>query len=86
MFGDKPLNDAAVPVPVIVVEPTDSVTVHVPAAGKPLRATLPVATEQVVCVITPITGAVVAAGGILITAAPEATEVHVVTPSVTVKV
>jgi len=29
----------------------------VPAAGKPLRATLPVETEQVACVIVPTTGA-----------------------------
>ena len=43
--------------PVIVVEPMDSVTVHVPAAGKPLRATLPVANAHVGCVMTPIMGA-----------------------------
>jgi hypothetical protein len=43
-------------VPVIVVDPTDSVIVHVPTAGKPLNATLPVATTHVGWVITPITG------------------------------
>ena len=65
-----------VPVPVIVVEPTDSVTVHVPATGKPLSATLPVATVQVGCVIAPTTGAVGGKGIVLITALTEATEIH----------
>ena len=40
------LNVAVVPVPVIV-EPDDSETVHVPVAGKLLKATLPVDVEQV---------------------------------------
>ena len=61
-------------------------TVHVPAAGNPLRATLPVATLQVGCVIAPTTGAVGDAGTALIIVLPDATEVQVVTPSVTVKV
>ena len=65
-----------VPVPVMVVDPTDSVTVHVPAAGKPLRATLPVANTHVGCVITPTTGAVGGAGGALITTLADATDVH----------
>ena len=42
------------PLPVIVVEPMDSVTVQVPAAGKPLKATLPVANAHVGCVTAPI--------------------------------
>ena len=74
------------PVPVIVVDPTDSVTVQVPAAGNPLRSMLPVATPQVGCMMTPTTGAVGVTGAAFITATPEATEVHVVIPSVTVKV
>ena len=57
-----------VPVPVIVVEPTDSVTVQVPVMGEPLRATLPVATVQVGWVIVPTTGADGVAGCALITA------------------
>ena len=44
----------------IVVDPTDSVTVHIPAAGNPLNATLPVDKAQVGCIIAPINGA---AGG-----------------------
>jgi hypothetical protein len=35
-----------VPVPLIVVDPTDSVTVHVPVGGNPFKATLPVEVEQ----------------------------------------
>jgi hypothetical protein len=45
------------PDPVEVAPPGLIVTVHVPA-GKPLSATLPVATEHVGCVIVPIVGAV----------------------------
>ena len=41
-----PLKVAVVPVPVIV-PPEETVTVHVPDAGSPLRSTLPVAVEQV---------------------------------------
>ena len=47
---------AVVPVPVIV-EPEDSPTVHVPDAGKLLKAILPVDVEQVGCVIVPTVGA-----------------------------
>ena len=47
---------AVVPVPVIV-EPEDSETVHVPDAGKLLKAILPVDVEQVGCVTVPIVGA-----------------------------
>ncbi len=85
-MADKPLKVPVVPVPVMVVDPTDSVTVQVPANGKPLRATLPVDVAQSGCVIAPTTGAVGVAGCGLITALPEATEVQVVMPSVTVKV
>ena len=65
-----------VPLPVIVVEPMDSVTVHVPAAGKPLRATLPVATAHVGCVMAPTVGADGVTGCALTTALPEALDVH----------
>ena len=50
------LNVAVVPVPVIV-EPDDSETVHVPVAGKLLKATLPIDVEQVGWVIAPTVGA-----------------------------
>ncbi len=43
----RPLKLPVVPVPVIVVDPTDSVTVQVPEAGNPLKATVPVDTAQV---------------------------------------
>ena len=36
-----------IPVPVVVVPPGDLVNVHEPDTGKPLNATLPVATAQV---------------------------------------
>ena len=51
-----PENVVDEPVPVAVAPPGVAVTVHVPE-GKPLKATLPVATEHVGWVITPITGA-----------------------------
>lgn len=47
-----------VPVPVVVTLPGLLVNVHVPEEGKPLNATLPVATLQVGCVIVPTAGAV----------------------------
>ena len=73
------------PVPVMVVEPTDSVTVQVPDTGSPLRATLPVAVVQVGWVIVPMIGADGVAGCALMVALSDAAEVH---PSelVTVKV
>ena len=47
-----------VPVPVWVAPPGDAVIVQVPAAGKPLNATLPVVTAQVGSVVAPTIGAV----------------------------
>ena len=44
--------------------------------GKPLNTTLPVATEQVGCVIVPIVGAVGVGGCVLITTSADASEVH----------
>ena len=86
MLAARPLNVPVAPVPVMVVDPTDSVTVQVPEAGKPLRATLPVAVAQVGWVMVPMIGADGVAGCALITALADATEVHPVIPSVTVKV
>jgi hypothetical protein len=72
----NPVKLPVVPVPVIVAPPGEAVTVHVPEDGKPLRATLPVATAHVGWVIVPITGAVGVTGCALIIAFEEATEVH----------
>jgi hypothetical protein len=80
----SPLTVVVVPVPVEVTAPGLSVSVQVPVAGKPLNATLPVATVQVGCVIVPITGAFGAPGAALITTLADATEVQV--PSLTVNV
>jgi hypothetical protein len=55
-----------VPDPVVVVPPGLRVNVHEPEDGKLLRATLPVATEQVGWVIVPTTGAVGVTGWVLI--------------------
>ena len=53
----RPIKGAVAPVPVCVAPPGDAVSVHVPVAGKPLNATLPVAVAHVGCVIVPIVGA-----------------------------
>ena len=71
--------------PVEVTAPGFLVRVHVPDEGRPLRATLPVGTGQVGCVLVPTTGAVGAAGTALITTLPVAGETHP-EASVTVKV
>ena len=57
MPAARPVKVAVVPVPFNVVDPTDSRMVHVPVAGRPLNATLPVEVEQVGCVTVPTTGA-----------------------------
>ena len=46
MLAGNPLKMPFAPVPLIVVEPTDSVTVQVPVAGNPLKAILPVEVKQ----------------------------------------
>lgn len=66
-----------VPVPVVTVPPGDRVRVQVPAAGRPLSATLPVASAQVGWVIVPTTGAEGVTGCALIVKSAEATEVQV---------
>ena len=73
-----------VPVPVEVIAPGVRVSVQVPAAGSPLRTTLPVATEQVGWVMVPIAGAVGDPGDGLMTTLAEAAEVQPEMPSVTV--
>ncbi len=67
---------AVVPVPVIFTAPGVLVNVHVPDAGKPLNATLPVATAHVGCVIAPTIGAVGVAGWAFITMLADDAEVH----------
>jgi hypothetical protein len=65
-----------VPEPVVVIPPGVVVMVHVPVAGSPLKAMLPVDTEQVGCVTVPITGAVGAPGTAFIVADVEADDVQ----------
>lgn len=59
--GVNPVTVVVVPEPLDVVAPGLRVRVQLPE-GSPLNATLPVATEQVGCVIIPVTGAVGTAG------------------------
>jgi hypothetical protein len=47
VLAARPVNVPVTPVPVRVAPPGAAVTVHVPAAGKPLSATFPVTTAQV---------------------------------------
>jgi hypothetical protein len=74
-----------VPVPLIVTLPGKSVKVHVPVAGRPLRATLPVERAQVGWVMVPTTGAAGVSGWALIITFDDAGETHV-RAFVTVKV
>ena len=64
------------PLPVVVAPPGLAVTVQVPDAGSPLRATLPVGTPHMGWVIAPTTGAVGVTGAVLMTADPEEREVQ----------
>ena len=58
----------------MVEEPTDSVTVHDPEDGRPLKATL-LLPKQVGCVMVPTTGAVGTAFTVAVTAVLEV-EIH----------
>ena len=80
----SPLKVPVVPVPLIVVKPTDSVTIQVPVAGNPLKATLPVAVEQVGWVTDPKVGTDGAKGCAFTVTVAEDTEVH--KPKLAVKV
>ena len=62
------------PVPVLLTAPGLRVSVQVPLAGKPLKATLPVGVAQVGGVIVPTIGAEGVAGWGLITMLLEAAE------------
>ena len=52
-----PVTVVLAPVPIVVIVPGVLVNVHVPVAGKLLKATLPVAVAQVGCVMVPTVGA-----------------------------
>ena len=81
--GAKLLKVVDVPVPVADPEGVP-IIVHVPEDGRPVNSILPVAVEQVVCVIAPKTGAVGTIGAVFIDAEVEATELQ--EPLLTVKV
>lgn len=74
-----------VPLPVLITDPGERITVHVPVEGNPLRTTLPVDKAQVGWVIVPARGADGVTGWASITTLEEETDVHPVAP-VTVKV
>ena len=69
MSATNPLKVVVNPVPVAVNPPGVVVTVHIPDAGNPDKATLPVAKAQVGCVNAPIIGAVGVSGCAIIVAA-----------------
>jgi hypothetical protein len=72
----NPAKVPVVPVPVDVVPPGLAVNVHVPEAGKPLKSTLPVLTEQLGCVIVPTIGVVAGDGAAFKSALVDAEEVQ----------
>jgi hypothetical protein len=53
----RPETVVLVPVPVVTTPPGERVSVHSPDEGRPLSATLPVATVHVGWVMVPIVGA-----------------------------
>jgi hypothetical protein len=67
------------PSPVLESPPGERVKVHVPDAGNPLNATLPVELIQVGLVIVPINGAAGIGGGGVITAFDDISDVQPIT-------
>ena len=65
-----------VPLPSVVTLPGLRVSVHVPDEGKPLRATLPVDSRQVGCIIVPTTGDEGEGGCELMDTLAEGSDVH----------
>jgi hypothetical protein len=74
-----------VPVPVVLIVPGYSISVHVPVDGKPVKITLPVDNVHVGGVIAPTAGAGGIDGCKFITTFPDAGDIHPV-EFVTVKV
>ncbi len=66
-----PVTVRVVPVPLTATPPGDRVSVHVPEAGSPLTATLPVERAQVGWVMVPIKGAEGVSGCALMTTLAE---------------
>jgi len=85
VLADNPEKVAVGEEPVMVAPPGIAVTVH-DDDGNPLKATLPVAVEQVGCVIVPTIGADGVTGWALIEASVDDVDVHPEEVSVTVKV
>lgn len=83
--ASRPVIVLVVPVPVVIIPPGDLVIVHVPVAGNPLNATLPVERAHVGCVIVPTTGGVGVGGWAVITTLADEAEIQTLA-LVTVKV
>jgi hypothetical protein len=71
-----PVTVVPVPVPAVVTAPGVLSSVHVPDAGSPLSATLPVASMHVGWVIRPTVGADGVTGWVLITTFDDDTELQ----------
>ena len=83
--AESPEMVVLVPLPGVVVPPGVLVNVQVPVAGKPFNITLPVDNAHVGWVMVPTIGADGTEGWAFMTTFPDAIEVQVVVPSVTVK-
>lgn len=72
----KPVRVVEIPLPVVLIPPGFRVTVQSPEEGRPFRVTLPVATSQSGCIVSPIDGAAGTSGGVLMFTLEEVGDVH----------